>query len=167
MDKSSQIKRLIRDVVGNQINLPITAKVIKVGKESCTIELDSGLELSDVRLKATINNANDYYIISPAIGSNVIVLSMTGNLDNLILLTIDQVAKIEVQQKGLQFIVDGNDQKISIKNEAASLLDIFKDLTRLLKDLKVYTANGPSGVPLPNTMNALIALEQQFNQLLK
>lgn len=167
MDKISQIKEKLIEVVGVKPNLPITAKVVAIDGDHCTVRLTSGLELSDIKLKATINEETDFMLLTPAIGSSVIVMSFTGDLDNLFVVKVDQVESIEMKRNGLAILLDGQDQKVSIKNESVSLKELFSDLSSLLKALKVFTPTGPSGTPLPESITAITNFELKFKQLLK
>ena len=167
MDKKAQIKEALINAVGIKPNLPIPAKVISVDGETCKIELKSGLQLSDVRLKATITEAENTYLLVPKEGSSVIVYSQTGSLSGLFVLKVDEVEKLVYKQDGLEFIVDSTEKTVSIKNDHTSLLELFQDLTKLIRELTVSTSTGPSGTPLPGTITALDQLESKLEQLLK
>lgn len=185
MDKPSELKKRIREIVGANPNLPLTGVVEAVENDYCTVALKSGLPVSDVKLKATISNGNDYLKLIPKVGSTVVMISLTGDENNLTIIKIDEAEKIEYNQNGLEILIDsidskvsikknglevlidGSDSKVSIKNDQVSLIDVFSDLATLLKQLKVFTPAGPSGTPLPDTIAAIVQLELNFNQLLK
>ncbi|MBP4140015.1 hypothetical protein [Flavobacterium geliluteum] len=167
MDTPAEIKELIKQIVGANPNLPITGKVVSVEGESCTVKLISGLKVSDVKLKATINGQDDFILVTPKEGSSVIMLSSTGDLNNLTVIKADQFEKMEIRQGGLIMLVDSSDGKISIKNETVTLKEILTDLATLLKSIKVYTGVGPSGTPLPDSVLAIESFESKINQLLK
>lgn len=161
------VKRLLREVVGANPNLPITATIKSVEGDHCAVELKSGLVLSDVKLKATITEGEDFVRMIPKAGSTVLLLSLSGNLDNLTVIKMDEMEKLEYSQNGLKVIVDCNDGKVAIQNESVSLKEILTLLATLLKGLKVFTPVGPSGVPLPDTITKINEFETKFNQLLK
>jgi hypothetical protein len=167
MDKLSEVKRFMKQIVAANPNLPITAIVKSVEGDSCTVELISGLILSDVKLKATIGGPTNYLTPTPKVGSTVVLISLSGSLDNLTIIKFDEIEKLAYKQNGLEFIVDSTDGKVSIKNETVSLLEILSDLATTLKELKVFTPVGPSGTPLPPTILAIEDFETKFNQLLK
>ncbi len=166
MSKESEIKRLLKEIVGTQ-NYLVRGTVTKITGQTCSVELPSGLEVSDVKLKAQITESDDHYILSPVIGSGVLMLMENGELRNLTVVKMDRVGKFELLQGGLKVVFDGSDNKIRIANENTGLLALFKDLTALLKELKVFTPVGPSGTPLPDTINRIVQLEQRVEQLLK
>lgn len=167
MDTPAQIKALIKQIVGANPNLPITGKVVSVEGESCTVEIISGLKVSDVKLKATISGQDNFILVTPKIGSSVIMLSSTGDLNNLTVIKADQFEKMEISQGGLIILIDSADGKISIKNNSVTLKEILTDLATLLKGIKVYTGVGPSGTPLPDSIQAITSFESKINQLLK
>lgn len=167
MDTPAEIKLLLKSIIGANPNLPVTGTVQSIQGESCTVKLISGLDISDVKLKATIDDQSDFILVTPKVGSSVLMLSSTGDLSNMTVIKADQFEKIEICQGGLELLIDSSDSKLSIKNQSVSLKEIFTDLGTLLKGLKVYTPMGPSGTPLPDTIIAIESFETKFNQLLK
>ncbi|GGB83048.1 hypothetical protein GCM10007424_23840 [Flavobacterium suaedae] len=167
MDKLSQLKKQLQQIVGANPNLPIRGVVTAVNGQSCSVKLAGGLVITGVRLKATIGNGADYMLITPAINTNVLLLSGNGTLDDLSVIKADSVQKAEFSISGLIVLLDGDDGKVQIQNNEASLKDIFSDLTELLRAFKVYTPMGPSGTALPDTATAIDEFETKFNNLLK
>jgi hypothetical protein len=147
--------------------LPLfNAEVVSIEGQSCTIRLDE-LEIDGVRLKATINESGDKLLLTPPIGSMVLVGSLSGDFKDLAVVSVDQFEKLEYQQSGLNILIDGTDGKIAISNDSSDLKGIFQSLADLLKQFKVYTANGPSGTPIATTMQQINAFETDFKNLLK
>jgi len=167
MSQYEEIKGLIKAIVGDMSNLPIFGTVTAVDSETCTIKLSSGLEIPDVRLRATVDGSTDFLKMIPKVGSKVIALSMTGEMDDLVLLKADEVEKIEYSQGGLIISIDSTDKKVSIKNATTSLHDIFADIKTLITNLKVNTPSGPSVGLLPDSMAELQVFETTFKSLLK
>lgn len=167
MDKVSQIRKGIREIAGVQLNLPFTAQVTAVQDETCSVELKSGLKLTDVKLKATINQGDNYIVVKPTVGSTVVMISLSGGLENLSVIKVDSVSTIELKQNGLEILIDSTDQKVQIKNSTVSLVDVLSDLSTTLQQLKVFTPVGPSGTPLPDTILALQQFDLKIKQLLK
>ncbi len=166
MATPAEIKRLIKEIVGAHTNLPITGTVSEVQADTCTVKLVDGFQVTDVKLKATIGN-DQYLKLLPKVGSTVLMLSLTGDLDNLTVIKVDNIEKVEYNQDGLQIIADSTDQKVQVQNEHCSLLEVMQDLVDLLKALKVYTIGGASGVPIATTQQAITAVETKFKTLLK
>lgn len=162
----SEIKAALREIVGANPNLPITGIVKSVEGDSCTVTIGGTFDATDVKLKATIGES-DYVIQTPQKGSTVVMLSLSGSLENLTVIKIDKLEKVEYSQGGLVILCDSTDGKVQIKNDQVSLLEIMKDLKTLISQLTVSTPNGPSGTPLPPTIAALNQFETKFKQLLK
>jgi phage baseplate assembly protein gpV len=166
MDNYAKLKKVLESF-GLKPNLPITAKVVSVQNDTCTVKLESGLVLSDVRLKATISSGDDYFIIEPKVGSQVIVMSQTGELSGLIVLKVDTIAKVKLKQSGLEIIIDSSDGKVVLKNNTANLHTVFNDLAIALLGFTVNTPNGPSTGLLPSTATEITSFKTKINQLLK
>ena len=164
---AKEIKSLIREIVGAKPNLPFTATVVDVQDETCTIKLPGGLKLTDVKLSATVDESENYYKVSPKTGTKVLVISLTGDPDNLTVIKVDQADVIEFNQNGLNVKFDSSDKKVLIANDSVNLKDLFDDLKTLLTQFQVYTAVGPSGTPLPSTILLLEELDVKVNTLLK
>ncbi len=167
MDKAAELKRLLREVVGFENSLPIPAKVIEVNGDHCSVEVEEDLVLTDVKLKATIGAGDNQLLITPKIGTNVLLMSLTGELDNLTIVKVDEVESVSFKQKDLSVLLDGKDNKVSVKNSDTSLLDLFGALKDIIGKITVTTPVGPSGTPLPPTITALTKFEQDFKKLLK
>lgn len=70
----------------------------------------------------------------------------------------------KVAQDKISFELTGN--KASLKNDSTGLKSILNSLFTAIKSLTVSTGVGPSGTPLPPTIQAITQLEQQANNLL-
>lgn len=163
---SREIKRLLKEIIGESPGRPFRGTVTATDGQTCTVMLDGGLEVSGVRLKATITESENYFLVTPAIGSDVLMMTDNGTVDSLTVVQFDDIGKIEIKYGGLTFLLD-DDKKVQIKNNDASLLDIFDSLATLLKQLKVSTAVGPSGIPLPDNITAIEQWQVDFKKLLK
>lgn len=162
------IKKLGDMLAGlNKPALPLfNAEVKSIEGESCTIIINN-IEIDDVRLKATINGKTNKILTIPAVGSMVLVGSLTGDLKDLAVLAVDEIAKLQYEQDGLQLLIDSTDGKVSIGNAGTDLFTLFQMLTDLLKAFKVFTPSGPSGGPLPPTIVSITNFETAFKTLLK
>lgn len=74
----------------------------------------------------------------------------------------DDSWKVEQDKISIEF--SGN--KASLKNDSTGLKTILKDLFTAIKTLTVSTGVGPSGTPLPPTIQKVTQLEQKTDQLL-
>lgn len=165
MGKETEIKQALMKVLGIQSDSFIRGVVKEVSGQTCSVQLASGLVVTDVKLKAVITDDQDYIFETPVIGSDVL---LTGSLNDLVVLKCDKVQKFEFSQDGLKVIYDADDKKVSIKNDQVNLLDVLLEFTGHLKtDYKQFTSNGPTNGALPTSVQAITVIENKFKQLLK
>lgn len=166
MDRYRKLAEAIAAIKGKG-NIPLfNAQVMAVEGESCTIRIGD-IDIDEVRLKATMNGSANKVVARPKVGSVVLVGSLTGDLKDLAVLRVDEIAALEYEQDGLKIQVDSADGMVSISNNETSLKELFEMLTDLLKTFKVYTPSGPSGTPLPETAVKIEQFETAFKQILK
>lgn len=60
---------------------------------TCTVEIE-GLDIPDVRLRASVADNDKDLLITPAIGSPVLVASLSGDFLDLAIVSLDQAEKI-------------------------------------------------------------------------
>lgn len=171
MSKYSEIKRLLKEIVGTASNLPIMGEVVSVEGDSCTVKVGDSLEVPDVRLKASIDGSSNCLLLTPKKGTLVRMISLTGDLDDLAIIHIDEIESISYAQSGLEVLIDSTDKKVMIKNNQVSLVDVFGELKTLLQNFSVLYVN-PAGTATPTTANpamlpSLNLFETKFKSLLK
>ena len=167
MDTAAEIKKALVEALGVTPNLPITATVVSIEVDTCTVKLLSELVLSDVRLTATSDEAEDYFRVIPKEDSEVILMSQTGTLSGLFVVKVNEVKSINYKQGELEFSLDSSDKKMLLKNDSTSLYEIMSELVALLKGLKVFTPAGVSGIPIPDTIAKITQVETKFKSILK
>jgi hypothetical protein len=152
MDKYRRIQELLREFYQQQDGmLFFTATVDSVEGDTCTVRVD-GLSISDVRLSATSGRqAGDGVLIIPAVGSDVTVASMDGTYNNLFVVGMDVVDKLEMTFRGV------------------NLMQTISDLISALSGtLTLTTLVGPAtGQFDPVTIARLKAVETSFKQLFR
>jgi phage baseplate assembly protein gpV len=79
-------------------------------------------------------------------------------------ITTSKADSWKVEQGGISVELTGN--KASLKNDSTGLKTILNDILSAIKTLTVSTGVGPSGTPLPPTIQQITALEQKTEQLL-
>jgi hypothetical protein len=166
MDKYKRLAEALRAAVAAPTLPLITAEVKSVEGESCTVTVGE-LELTDVRLKTAIDGKGESLLVTPVVGSIVLLGSLTGDLKDLAVLRVDQPETIAYEQAGLKVLIDSKDGKISVENSSVSLKGLFQSLSTLLKGFKVMTPAGPSTNLIPDTQLAVERFETDFKQLLK
>ena len=166
-DKKKQLKKNIQKIVGLKPNYPINATVSAISGKTCSVKLSGGLEITDIKLTATTETGTDYFIMVPKVGSDVMMISSDGSIDNLTVIKCNQVESFSYSQNGLSIDIDSKTKKISLKNNEVDLKDIFADIVDALQTLKVFTAVGPSEVPIPTSMAKINKIETDFKKILK
>lgn len=165
MDKAAQIKQALRDALGVNPNLPFTAEVVSVENTTCTVKLNSGLIQNDVRLCATISDNQDVFLMVPQVGSDVLLISQTGELSELVVMKADHFDSMLYKKGDFEFKVDGTDGKLTLKNGSESLGKLVSSLITEIQNAIIVTPAG-SGSIAPTTKGKLIDLDNKFKTLL-
>lgn len=163
MEKLAEFKRLLQQRAKAQV--PIQTEWVKVKSVDwdektmvATGELN-GLDYDDVLL-----GLGSHYR-KPVTGS-LATIGIIANSAACFMIDCEEVEEIEISdQSGFKWHL--KDGKLLVKNEQASLFEILKDLAALLKQLKVSTPNGPSGTPLPPSIQKITKFETDLGKLLK
>lgn len=146
MDKIRQLSELMKGFQARgQVFFPATVE--RVNGNTCTVRIDS-LSISDVRLKATTTKVTNQVLLTPAIGSNVLVGSLSGDLSNLFVLTTDTVESIEITCKG------------------QNLMTLLSQMLQALQKATVIVPQG-TGTFDPGTIAALVQVEQLLKMIFK
>lgn len=165
MDKPTKIKRALLEALGVNPNLAITAEVVSIENNTCTVKLVSDLVLTDVRLCATVNENQDSFVIIPKIGSEVVLMSQTGTLAGLMVIKVDTVESIIYKNAGFEFKVDGATKKVTLKNQSENLGQLVGELIDTISNSVIDTPNGPGAINAV-TKTALNQIKTQFNSIL-
>lgn len=165
MDRIAILKENLRQTIGAKPVLPVFGVVKSIEGDTCTVDID-GLELSDVRLKTTANAEETLQII-PTVGTRVMMLSVDGSIDNLTVVKCDHADRILAKNGDFEMEIDLVSGKIGAKNATTGLYELFDQLQNILKLLKVYTPSGPSGTPLPDSIERIEEFESDFKTILK
>ena len=83
----------LRAVMGSS-QVCISQGIVKsVDGDRCSVDF-AGLVISDIRLRASLADVNKKMLVVPKVGSAVIVGSLSGDLDNLVVLQVDEVESV-------------------------------------------------------------------------
>lgn len=165
MSKAIEIKRALIEALGANPNLPITAEVVSIENRTCTVRLLSELVLSDVRLCATISDEADGLVIVPKVGSEVVLISQTGQLAGLMVIKVDSVENIQYKKADFEFVVDGTTGKVTLKKSGANFGGLMNELIDTICNAQIITPDGPGSIS-PTTVTQLEAVKTKFNQIL-
>ncbi|MCD7973982.1 MAG: hypothetical protein LUG18_15200 [Candidatus Azobacteroides sp.] len=167
MDKYAQLVELLKGKSGIGMGGTLfNATVTSVEGEYCTVDIN-GLEITEVRLKATINEAENYCLIIPKARSMVTLGSFSGDFRDLAVLKVDEIETIEYVQDNLQVTIDTRKGKIAVNNtgKGIGLHSLLIELVDLLQNFSVNTPAGPSlGLIVP-TQVALTQFSKNIQEL--
>ena len=169
MGKEAEIKKVLKAIVNANPNYPIVGTVLAVDGEVCTVQLSSGLVLSDVKINASVTDGEDFLLLVPAYNSEVLMLSGDGTLSNLYIIKVNEVAQFKFSQSGMKVEFDSADGKIKIENGTVNLKALFTDLANILNSLKVgvVSLGAPSGTITPDVVALVTDFSTKVNALLK
>ena len=165
MDTAAEIKQALVKALGITPNLAITATVVSIENDTCTVKLLSELILSDVRLKATISDDQDSFLIIPKVESEVILISQTGTLSSLMVIKVDAVESIRYKKGEFEFVVDGTTGKVTLKKSDVNFGTLVSDLIKEISNAIILTPAGPGKIA-PSTKLKLTAWKNKFKTLL-
>lgn len=183
----------------NKPSLPqlYAAEVVSVEETTCTIKVITGeLEVPDVRL---ISDDTLGFYLKPKVGSRVMVGLIEGDMASLYVAQYSEIERLQfrvedtevladaggamLQQKGASVfvlkdeiqLIQGQTEitikggKVTIKNAAIGMKDVFGDLFTLLNSFSVVSAlpGSPTAGLNPATALLLNQWQAKFNQLLQ
>jgi hypothetical protein len=109
MDVLSKIAESIKSIArtdGLRQSVLFSAKVEKVEGETCTVTID-GLTVTNVRLRAVINNNAEQLLIQPRVGSYVLAADL-GELRQLVVIAYSEIDKIHIKIGSTTMDIDNN-----------------------------------------------------------
>lgn len=134
MDKQAKIVQALKNIGKPKGDILLYAEVTAITGDTCTIKINE-FELSEVRLKATDNRIENKLLVTPKIGSMVIVGSNHGYLGDLVVLKVDDPEKILYKHEGLTVEIDGKTGNIVINEGKNGGLIIAPTLQDELKKM--------------------------------
>ena len=135
MDQYRELLDHLAHAGGGKPTILYQGAVAEVADITCTVDID-GLSVPDVRLRASTEVDGAQILLRPAVGSVVIVGSLTGDLDHLVVLSMDRAEEVIINGGSLGGIV-------KVK-ELTSKLNTFE---REINDIKQLLS---SWTPVPN-----------------
>ena len=136
MDNYRELANLVKAAAGRPALTLMQGIVRAVNGNLCNIEIGS-ITIPDVRLRASESVDEQQLLIIPAIGSAVIVGSLSGDLTELVVLAVDRVERITINggQLGGLINIEALTQKIN-------------ELVQALNTHTHQGTHGPTGPPL-------------------
>lgn len=93
MDPYRELRERLANIGGGKATNLYQGVVTALSDITCEVSID-GLSIPDVRLRASTEVDGAQIIVRPAVGSVVIVGSLTGDLDHLVVLSMDRAEEV-------------------------------------------------------------------------
>lgn len=140
MDQYKELATLIKQASSGGSRVTILQGIVKeVSGITCTVEIGS-LTVSDVRLRASEKPEETQILITPAIGSAVILASLSGDMTNLVVVAVDVAESITINGGKLGGLI--NIEALTAK------------LNELVQVFNSHTHTAPNGPTTPPTTSA-------------
>lgn len=140
MDQYKELATLIKQASSGGSRVTILQGIVKeVSGVTCTVEIGS-LTVSDVRLRASEKQEETQILITPAIGSAVILVSLSGDMTNLVVVAVDVAESITINGGKLGGLI--NIEALTSK------------LNELVQVFNSHTHTAPNGPTTPPTTSA-------------
>ena len=100
MDMYSKIRRSIQHIAseGGQSVFIYPARVETVKGSTCSVRINDDLTVTDVRLRAVINSQTEQVLVTPKVGSYVLVVDLSGgNHRDLAVIACSEVSEINIK----------------------------------------------------------------------
>ena len=127
MDPYRQLREGLSSIAGGRSTTLYQGVVTHVSDLTCEVSID-GLSVPDVRLRASTQVDGAQLLLRPAVGSVVIVGSLTGDLDHLVVLSMDQAEEVVLnggKLGGMVNIKELTDKLNTIEEEINDLKDLL------------------------------------------
>jgi hypothetical protein len=118
-----------------------------------TVQLNNGLKLPGVRLKAAANKSVKFYsIVIPKAKTTVLITQVgeTAEAGEYYMLACDEHESIEIKTEPVKYVIK-KDGKLYIGNAVNNLSDVLKDLVDAVKDLNILVVGTAGANPLTVT----------------
>lgn len=148
MNKTQEIKEAIRTIAGKTVGsgLFLVGTVKSVEGESCTVAVGE-LELDEVRLTAANDGADGKMLVTPAVGSTVLLTDLSGGtLRDLAVVAFTKVDKIEATCSQITLNGGENGGLVNIEHLKQWMGNVESDLA-VLKTLLQTSPIAGNGAP--------------------
>lgn len=140
MDQYKELATLIKQASSEGGRVTILQGIVKeVSGVTCIVEIGS-IMVSDVRLRASEKQEETQILITPAIGSAVILASLSGDMTNLVVVAVDVAESITINGGKLGGLI--NIESLTAK------------LNELVQVFNSHTHTAPNGPTTPPTTTA-------------
>lgn len=133
MDRSKEIKEVIKSIAGVPGMMFVMGKVESVGDETCSVKIADRLVINDVRLNASADGNADNILIKPKVGSMVVMADLSGGeLRSLVVISFSALDSMTVRFDG-EVVINGgeNEGLVKVKELTDKLNAIINDINSL------------------------------------
>ena len=127
MDPYRELRERLANIGGGKATNLYQGVVTALSDITCEVSID-GLSIPDVRLRASTEVDGAQIIVRPAVGSVVIVGSLTGDLDHLVVLSMDRAEEVIINGGKLGGLIKVQEltQKLNaLESEVNNLKQLF------------------------------------------
>jgi hypothetical protein len=159
MSKEQEIIRRLREIAKQPLQT-FVASVQEVDEEQATITAlpVGGPELTDVRLRAAIDGAEDGVILFPEVGSTVLVGIIGNDPDTAFVCrcSVVQKAKLKIGDSTLEISTEGFLMNGGSLGGLINIADLVEKLNAIEQDLNQIKTAFSSWVPVPQDGGAAL-----------
>ena len=139
----------------------ILAKVKKVDGQTCTVTIDD-LELSDVRLRAVVNDEESGILVTPTVGSFVMITDLSnGDKRDWAVVMYSEIDKVEFNGGKKDGLININD----LTNKLNNLVDEVNSLkAKFNTHTHTVTTTAPAGEWITKTTTSTASDATKFNK---
>ena len=133
MDRSKEIKEVIKSIAGVPGMMFVMGKVESVGDETCSVKIADRIVINDVRLNASADGNADNILIKPTVGSMVLMADLSGGeLRSLVVISFSALESMTVKFEG-EVVINGgeNEGLVKVKELKEKLNAIEEDINNL------------------------------------
>ena len=133
MDRSKEIKEVIKSIAGVPGMMFVMGKVESVGDETCSVKIADRIVINDVRLNASADGNADNILIKPKVGSMVLMADLSGGeLRSLVVISFSALDSMTMKFDG-EVVINGgeNEGLVKVKELTDKLNAIENDINNL------------------------------------
>ena len=160
MDNYRRLRDNLKAIAGSEQITIYQGIVTAVKGDTCSCKIDN-IEIEDIRLRASLAETEKRILITPKVGSAVIVGSLSGDLSSLVVLQVDEIERIEINGGKLGGLINIE----TLTEKINSLVDAFNSHTHSLPTgtVNVQGSSGPAANAAPISVPAVAKKADRFD----
>lgn len=160
MDAYKRLRDNIKAIAGGQAMTIYQGIVTAIDGDTCTCKFGE-LEIDDIRLRASLAGVEKRMLVTPKVGSAVVVGSLSGDLTALVVLQVDEIDSIEINGGKLGGIINIE----TLTDKINALVDAFNSHTHSLPTgtVNVQGSSGPAANAAPISVPAVAKKAERFD----